>query len=99
MTGEAVAAAAGTGGGPIEVDVVKKIDCYDVTAAAADDDVDDYAAVVAEEVFRLVRVIDGHLIDVFVGFDKVHTQLPQRCRRWVSKMRWYPGLHRPDVCR
>lgn len=40
-----------------------------------------------------------HLVDVFVGFDQVDAELPQRCRRGVPEMRWYPGLHRPDVGR
>lgn len=40
-----------------------------------------------------------NLVDVFVGFDQVHAELPQRCRRGVPEMRWYPGLHRPDIGR
>lgn len=40
-----------------------------------------------------------NLIDVFVGFDEIHAQLPERRRRWIPKMRWYSSLHRPDVCR
>lgn len=40
-----------------------------------------------------------NLVDVFVGFDQVHAQLPQRGRRGIPEMRWYPGLHRPDVGR
>lgn len=40
-----------------------------------------------------------NLVDVFVGFDQVDAELSQRCRRGVPEMRWYPGLHRPDVSR
>uniref|UniRef100_A0A2M3ZS93 Putative secreted peptide n=1 Tax=Anopheles braziliensis TaxID=58242 RepID=A0A2M3ZS93_9DIPT len=38
-----------------------------------------------------------NLVDVFVGFDQIDAQLSQWGCRWISKMRWYPGLHRPDI--